>query len=138
MPGIDLVFQDRMFREYLGTASQTVYYIVDTNIWIDVAQGKLACSDLTRKPTARVVLAPFMIVELVWGIVKGGEHYFHQNRSMIGCMAHCEILELPKAFIFQILWNVLGGVSDVRPHHYSTLLGLVVGSKTLSEFLKKT
>jgi len=135
---IDLVFQDQMFREYLVIASQNVYYIMDTNIWIDLAQGKLSCADLTGKTTAGAVVAPFMIVELVRGIVKGGEPRFLQNRAMIECMARCQILELPKVFIFQILWNVLGGVSKVRPHHYSTLLGLVVGSKTLSEFLKKT
>ncbi len=115
-----------------------MYYIMDTNIWIDVAQGKLSCADLTAKPAARVVLAPFMIVELVRGVVKGGEPHFLQNRSMIECMTQCEILELPKVFISRILWNVLGGVSNVRPHHYSTLLGLLTGSKTLSEFLKKT
>ena len=100
-------------------------------------QGKLACTDLIGKPRAKVVLAPFMITELVRGIVKGGERYFLQNRAMIGCMAQSEILERPKVFIFRILWNVLGGVSQVRPHHYSTLLGLLVGSNTLADFLKK-
>ena len=64
-----------------------MYYILDSNIWIDLAQGKLACADLIRKPTAKVVLAPLMIVEVVRGIIKGGERYFLQNRAMIGCMA---------------------------------------------------
>lgn len=115
-----------------------MYYILDSNIWIDVAQGKLACADLTGNPTKKIVLAPFMITELVRGIVKGGEAYFLQNRSMIACMAHFEILELPKVFIFRVLWNVLGGISKVRPHHYRTLLGLLVGSNTLTDFLRKT
>jgi hypothetical protein len=114
-----------------------MYYILDSNIWIDVAQGKLQCTDVIGKPNARVALAPFMITELVRGIVKGGEPYFLRNRSMIECMDESEILELPKVFIYQILWNVLGGVSKVRPHHYSELLGLVVGSNSLAGFLKK-
>ena len=90
-----------------------MYYIIDSNIWIDVSQGKLACKDVTGKPNVKVVLAPLMIIELVRGIIKGGESYFPRNRSMIQCMANAEILELPKVFISQILWNVLGGVSKV-------------------------
>ena len=114
-----------------------MYYIIDSNIWIDVGQEKLACKNVTGKPNVKVVLAPLMIIELVRGIIKGGESYFPRNRSMIQCMANSEILELPKVFISQVLWNVLGGVSKVRPHHYETLIGLLIGSKTLSD-LKKT
>jgi hypothetical protein len=115
-----------------------VHYILDSNIWIDVAQGKLDCADVVGKSTRNVVIAPFMLTELVRGIVKGGERHFSRNKSMIACMAHCEILELPKVFISQILWNVLGGVSKVRPHHYKTLLGLLIGSRTFVDFLRRT
>ena len=48
-------------------------YILDSNIWIDLQQGKLSCQDLTGRIGARVVVAPFMIIELVRATVKGGE-----------------------------------------------------------------
>jgi hypothetical protein len=115
-----------------------MYYIIDSNIWIDLGQGNLACNDVTGKPGVQVVVAPLMIIELVRGIVKGGKPYFSQNRSMIKCMAACDILELPKVFMFQILWNVFGGGSGVRPHHYKTLLDLLAGSDTLANFVIKT
>jgi hypothetical protein len=115
-----------------------VHYIFDSNIWIDLAQGKVACPEVTGKPTRKVVIAPFMLTELVSGIVRGGERYFPQNKSMIACMAHCEILELPRVFMSGILWNLPEGVSNVRPHHYRTLLALLAGSKTLADFLRKT
>jgi hypothetical protein len=38
----------------------------------DAAQGKLTCGDLTGTATRKVVVAPFMLTELVRGIVKGG------------------------------------------------------------------
>ena len=115
-----------------------MYYIIDSNIWIDAGQGKLGCNDLIGKPGIKVALAPLVIIELVRGVVKGGESRFLRNRLMIECMANSEILELPKPFVFGILWKVYGGVSDVRPNHYKTLLDLLIGSKSLTEFLKKT
>jgi len=48
-----------------------MYYILDTNIWVDVGQGLLSCSKL-KKPGVEVALAPLMVIELVWGVVKGG------------------------------------------------------------------
>jgi predicted nucleic acid-binding protein len=62
-----------------------VYYIIDTNIWIDVGQGKLACTDLLGKPGKEVVLAPTMLIELVRGIVKGGESHF-PKKQIDDCM----------------------------------------------------
>lgn len=115
-----------------------MYYIVDSNIWIDVAQGNLACNDVIGKTGVRVVLAPLMIIELVRGILKGGKSHFQENRLMIKCMATCDILELPRVFMFQILWNVPGGVSGVRPQQYRTLLDLVIASQSLADFVIKT
>jgi len=114
------------------------FYILDSNIWIDLSQGKIACSDVTGRPSVRVVLAPFMINELMRGIVKGGETYFPQNRKMVKCMVPCDILELPKVFICKTLWNIAGGVSNVHAEHYKALLEMVVGSNSHKEFLRRT
>lgn len=120
--------------------NQSMYYIIDTNIWIDLSRGKLACKDLMGRKGVRVVLAPMVITELVRGIVKGSESQFLRNRSMIECMARNkpEILELPKIFMFGILWKVAGGSSDVRPDHYRILMDILIQSKSFADFLKKT
>jgi len=112
------------------------FYILDSNIWIDLSQGKIACSDITGRTTVKVALAPFTLTELMRGIVKGGETYFQRNRSMVKCMASCDILELPKVFIYKTLWNVAGGVSKVQPGHYKTLLEMVTSSGSHKQFLR--
>jgi hypothetical protein len=114
-----------------------MYYIIDTNIWIDQRDGILSCDDLHRT-RARVVVAPFMIMELMRATVKGGEQYFSQNRHMFECISKFEILELTKGFLFKILWNVGYEAFDVRPTHYRWLIGSLVESDSLSDFLKKT
>jgi len=114
-----------------------MYYILDSNIWIDVSQGKISCNDLLGKTTVKVVVAPLMIVELMRGTIRGGEQHFKKNRAMFGCMINCDILELPKVFIYGLLWHVYGGVSNVRPPHYKILLQILVNSDSLADFLKK-
>jgi hypothetical protein len=116
-----------------------MYYILDSNIWIDLEQGRLTCNNLTGRKTVKVVVAPFMIIELVRATVKGGEQYFLEKKPMFECMANLEILELTKVFMFKTLWNVDGGgVSRVRPAHYKLLIDLLIGSDSLAEFLTKT
>jgi hypothetical protein len=67
------------------------------------------CGDLSGKSGVEVVIAPFMIIELVRATVKGGNQYFSQNKSLFQCMANFEILELTKVFMYKTLWNVDGG-----------------------------
>jgi hypothetical protein len=115
-----------------------MYYILDSNIWIDVEQRIISCADLTARDGIEVVVAPFMITELVHGLTKGGERFFAAKKLMFECMANFRILELPKVFIFKVLWNVDGGgVSNVRPHDYASLLEMLTGSHSLAQFLKK-
>jgi hypothetical protein len=116
-----------------------VYYILDTNIWVDVNRGKVACDDL-RKPGLEVALAPLMVVELMMGVVRGGEALFPLNRTLFECMARVtsSILELPKVFVLGVLWGLYMGDSGVQPHHYQTLIELVLQSKTHRDFLNST
>jgi hypothetical protein len=114
-----------------------MYYILDSNIWIDLSQGKISCNDLLGKTAVKVVVAPLMIVELVRGTIRGGEQHFQKNRAMFSCMINCGILELPKVFIYGLLWGVYGGVSNIRPSHYKILLQMLVSSNSLADFLRK-
>jgi hypothetical protein len=114
-----------------------MYYIPDSNIWIDLSQGKISCNDLLGKAQLKVVVAPLMIVELVRGTIRGGEQHFQQNRAMFSCMVNCDILELPRVFIFGLLWKVYGGVSEVRPAHYKILFQMLVNSNSIADFLNK-
>jgi hypothetical protein len=115
-----------------------MYYILDTNIWVDVGQGLLSCSKL-KKPGVEIALAPLMIIELVWGVVKGGESRFSANRALFDCMARVgsSVMELPRVAIFNKLWNIREAVSGVRPEHYMTLMNILIGSNSHKEFLAK-
>jgi len=116
-----------------------LYYILDTNIWVDVTQGKIPCSDLAGKDHLLVVVAPFMIVELMKSTVKSGERFFLKDQSMFTCIAKFDILELTKVFVFKTLWNLSdAGTSKVRPTHYKTLLQLIIGSNSFTDFISKT
>jgi hypothetical protein len=116
-----------------------MYYIMDTNIWVDVTQGKIPCNDLSGKVGAVVVVAPFMIVELMRATVRGGEKYFVGDRKMFECMERLDILELTKPFVYKTLWNISNvGISNVRPETYRTLLQMMVGSSSFSDFINKT
>jgi hypothetical protein len=114
-----------------------MYYIIDTNIWIDVAQGKIDCTKF-KKPGIELAIAPMMLTELVRGVVKGGESKFPRNRALFDCMAQVasSVLELPKVFMFITLWKINQGVSGVRPHHYLMLINMLIQAKSHAEFLK--
>jgi len=116
-----------------------VRYILDTNIWADLSRKRLSCDDLRGKPGIHVALAPLAIIELVGGIVRGGEFRFAGNKAMVECMAQGqpEVLELPRIFINKLIWNLPSGISEVRPEHYILLMNLIVQSSTLAKFLAK-
>jgi predicted nucleic acid-binding protein len=58
-----------------------MYYILDTNIWIEIARGNIACGDLTQNPASTVVVAPFTIIELIRGTVRNGGRFSPRTRS---------------------------------------------------------
>ena len=114
-----------------------MYYILDSNVWIELARGTIDCADVVRGPEAEVKQAPFVITELVRGIIKGGKSFFARNKKMVECMSRCAILELPRPFILQILWNATDETARVRPEHYASLLELITSSATLEQFLNQ-
>jgi hypothetical protein len=116
-----------------------MYYILDTNIWIDIAQGKIHYSDL-KTPSKEMAIAPSILIELVRGVVKGGEARFGQNKRLFECMAQVSstVLELPRVFVFTVLWKIRETISGVRPQHYVALIDLLIKSNSLADFLSKT
>jgi len=82
-------------------------YILDTNIWVELAGKRLTCNDV-RNAGVQIALAPLVIIELVNGVIRGGEARFADNKAMIACMAQGqpEILELPKIFVNKLIWNL--------------------------------
>ncbi|MGC2527722.1 MAG: hypothetical protein WA639_08235 [Candidatus Acidiferrum sp.] len=116
-----------------------MYYIMDTNIWVEVTQGRISCDELAGKGGARVVVAPFMIVELMKATVKSGGRFFLNDKATFTCMAKFDILELTKVFIFKALWGLSdAGVSKVRPETYRALLQMIIGSSSFADFIAKT
>jgi len=115
-------------------------YVFDTNLWVDVSRGVLSCRDLQAPPGSSVVLSPLVIIELVNGVVQGGEEKFTQNRSMVRCMtcAGPEILELPRVFVETVIWNVPRDNGRVRPEHYRILLDMLAESASHADFLQRT
>jgi hypothetical protein len=117
-----------------------VRYILDTNIWVELARRRLSCNALRGKPGVQIALAPLAIIELVTGLIRGGETRFADNKAMIACMAQGqpEILELPRIFVNRLIWNLPpSGSSGVRPEHYMLLMNLVLQSNSLADFLAK-
>lgn len=119
-------------------------YVFDTNVWIDVSRGQIKCRDLRKKVGTGLLLSPLAITELVRGTIKGGESIFVRDKPMFKCMADGapEILELPKPFVYKVIWNVdavASGISGIRPRpqRYRELLEMLIDSKTLSEFLRR-
>jgi hypothetical protein len=117
-----------------------VYYIFDTNIWIDLSRREVRCEDLLGKAGLTVALAPFIINEFIKGVVAGRGNRFESDRSAIECLASFkpEVLELPKNFIYRRLWNIRRDQAAVSPEQYRVLIDLVVRSKSLEAFLQKT
>jgi hypothetical protein len=116
-----------------------MYYIPDTNIWVDVTQGKISCADLSSKTGIRVVVAPFMIVELMRATVRSRGKYFLGDQTMFQCMAQFDILELTKVFVYKTLWNISeGGTSKVDANTYKILLDMMNKSTSFEKFIAKT
>ena len=59
-----------------------MYYISDTNVWTAVTQRKISCNELSGKAGIRVLVAPFMIIELMKSTAKSGEKYFVADQKM--------------------------------------------------------
>jgi hypothetical protein len=116
-----------------------MYYVLDTNIWLDLTRGKVSCSELSSKAHIQVVVAPFVIMELMKETVKHKGKYFDNDKRVFQCIAKFRVLELTKVFVHQRLWNSREGVSArVGPENYRNLLQMMLDSNSYDEFIAKT
>ena len=58
-----------------------MYYVLDTNIWLELTRGKVTCEQLS-KAHLEVVVAPFVIMELMKETVKQKGKYFANDKSV--------------------------------------------------------
>jgi hypothetical protein len=114
-------------------------YVLDTNVWVQLAQGKVSCAALTQRASRQAVVAPFAIMELMKESVKYESKYFENDRRVYECMAGLEILPLTKPFIHLRLWNSPQiEPTRVVPETYMKLLHMFAGSASYREFIDKT
>ena len=116
-----------------------MYYVLGTNIWLDLTRGKVSCADLSSEAPTQVVVAPFVIMELMKETVKHKGKYFDNDKRVFQCMAKFDVLPLTKVFIYQRLWNSGEEASArVGPENYKKLLQMMVDSGSYAEFIEKT
>jgi hypothetical protein len=118
-------------------------YVLDTNIWIEIHRGNIACASL-KEVAARTggifCWAPPVLIELFNGVIAGGAPNFSRNQTLFARAGQLrsQILDLPAPFIWRILWKMTDGKSRVLPSHYQSLIEMLVRSNEFSDFLKKT
>lgn len=116
-----------------------MHYIFDTNVWVDVTQGKVSCRDLARLGADSVSVAPFMIMELMKSTIKAGNKHFFADQQMFRCMSQFRILELTKPFIYKLLWNIPNLVQPtIQPRTYRGLLHMMDSAKSFKHFIELT
>jgi hypothetical protein len=94
---------------------------------------------MSSKAHIQVVVAPFVIMELMKETVKHKDKYFDNDKRVFQCMAQFDVLPLTKVFIYQRLWNSGEEASArVGPENYKKLLQMMVDSGSYNEFIEKT
>jgi hypothetical protein len=116
-------------------------FVPDTNVWKGVGRDV----DLTTKfehaltNGDKFLIAPPALIELVRGMVRGGNTYFQEDKKTYAWMQAkgCEVLELPRPFVAKVLNTSLPQKSGVLPEHYRQLIDMVVKSADIEEFVKQ-
>lgn len=116
-----------------------MYYILDTNIWVELAQGKISCANITGRAQLQAVVPPFAIIELMKETVKHKDKFFANDKRVFECVSKVEVLPLTKVFVYQQLWNSAEAAgARVGPDNYKKLLQMVMDSASYDEFIEKT
>jgi hypothetical protein len=114
-------------------------YLPDTNVVIDLAWRNSAVRakvENAERNGSRLVIAPPVITELAFGVIKGGTTYFEQGLKVFTWLHDHSgnILELPLPFVGEILGFQLRR-TQVGTQHYRQLIGMIVNSQTFDQFL---
>ena len=101
-------------------------FLPDTNVWKFIGKDE----DLTAKfekglaAGDRFLVGPPALIELVRGLVRGGNERFGDDRRMFAWMRnnHCEVLDLTRPFMAKVLHTRFSSISGVVPGHYLQLI----------------
>jgi hypothetical protein len=117
-------------------------FLPDTNVWKHVGKDEVLTPKFERAVVAgdTFLIAPAALIELVRGLVRGGDEWFAEDQRMFAWMRNrkCGVLDLPRPFMAKILRTNLPTNSGVVPVHYEQLIETVVTSATFVEFVKRS
>jgi hypothetical protein len=118
-----------------------VCLIPDTNVWIGVGRNPDTSGKLERAQAngRKTVIAPAALIELVRGMVRHGNETFVEDKKTYQWMVDnkCDVLELTKPFMIEVLRADPLRNSRVLPIHYHQLIGMVTASNSLDEFIQR-
>jgi hypothetical protein len=116
-------------------------FLPDTNVWKHIGKDEAPTAQFEKTLVAghNFLIGPPALIELVRGLVRGGEATFLEDRKMFAWMRsrNCEILDLTRPFMAKALRTNLPANSGVFPGHYRQLIDMVVNSETFDEFVKR-
>src|SRR5579864_4035565 len=111
-------------------------FLPDTNVWMFIGKDEVLTPMCERNVAAgnKFLLGPPVLIELVRGLVRGGEERFAQDQKMFAWMRNnkCEILDLTRPFMAKVLHSSTQANSGVFPEHYAQLIQMIVNSATFA------
>jgi hypothetical protein len=117
-------------------------FIPDTNVWKHIGKDEVFTPRFERSLASgsQFLVAPPVLIELVRGLVRGGEERFSDDQKMFAWMKNnkCEILDLTRPFMARVLRTSIPANSGVFPAHYAQLIEMIVSSGTFSEFVQRS
>jgi hypothetical protein len=116
-------------------------FLPDTNIWKHIGKDEVLTPKFERALAVgdKFLIAPPSLIELIRGLVRGGQDVFSRDQKMLAWMRDkkCEILELTLPFMACVLHANLPASSGVVPAHYAQLIETAATSKTFDEFVER-
>jgi hypothetical protein len=116
-------------------------FLPDTNVWIRAREDAGLTSRFENALAAgnKFLIAPPALIELVRGTVRQGNKEFCEDKKTYLWMRDhkCEVLELPKPFMANILNIAYPQIPRVIPKHYEQLIVMLISSADFDEFVKR-
>jgi hypothetical protein len=115
-------------------------FLPDTNVWKYIGKDEVFTQRFEKALAAgdKFLIGPPALIELVRGLVRGGEERFAEDQKMFAWMmkTKCEILDLTRPFMAKVLRTNLPANSGVFPAHYGKLIETAANSPNFGEFVK--
>lgn len=117
-------------------------FIPDTNVWKHIGKDEILTPQFEKSLAAgnKFLVGPPVLIELVRGLVRGGEERFSEDQKMFAWVRNnkCEILDLTRPFMARVLRSSTPANSGVFPEHYAKLIEMIVSSGTFAEFIDRS